>query len=49
MVRRIVIRKAELLAGEPVIDKRGQVVKRYVGAPDFDALDQLIEQLLAEA
>lgn len=32
-----------------LIDKRGQVVKRYVGAPDFDALDQLIEQLLAEA
>ena len=31
-----------------LIDKRGQVVKRYVGAPDFAALDKLIEQLLAE-
>lgn len=32
-----------------LIDKRGQVVKRYVGAPDFDALNKLIESLLAEA
>jgi peroxiredoxin len=31
-----------------LIDKRGQVVKRYVGAPDFAALDKLVEQLLAE-
>jgi len=31
-----------------LIDKHGQVVKRYVGAPDFDALDKLVEQLLAE-
>ena len=32
-----------------LIDKRGQLVKRYVGAPDFAALDQLVEQLLAES
>lgn len=32
-----------------LIDKRGRVVKRYVGAPDFAALHQLVEQLLAEA
>ena len=32
-----------------LIDKRGQVVKRYVGAPDFAALDRLVEQLLAES
>lgn len=32
-----------------VIDKQGQIVKRYVGAPDFAALHQLLEQLLAQA
>lgn len=32
-----------------LIDKRGAIVKRYVGAPDFSALNKLIEQLLAEA
>lgn len=32
-----------------LINKRGEVVKRYVGAPDFAALHQLVEQLLAEA
>jgi peroxiredoxin len=31
-----------------LIDKRGQIVKRYVGTPDFAALHQLVEQLLAE-
>ena len=31
-----------------LIDKRGQIVKRYVGAPDFSALHALVEQLLAE-
>jgi peroxiredoxin len=30
-----------------LIDKRGQIVKRYVGAPDFAALHQLIEELVA--
>lgn len=29
-----------------LIDKQGRIVKRYVGAPDFDALHALIDQLL---
>ncbi|HEY4083600.1 MAG TPA: TlpA disulfide reductase family protein [Burkholderiaceae bacterium] len=32
-----------------VINKHGQIVKRYVGEPDFAALHALIEQLMAEA
>ncbi|TAL27026.1 MAG: TlpA family protein disulfide reductase [Aquabacterium sp.] len=32
-----------------VIDRRGRVVKRYVGEPDFAALHQLLEQLLQAA
>ena len=31
-----------------LVNKRGEIVKRYVGAPDFTALHQLIEKLLAE-
>ena len=31
-----------------VVNKQGQVVKRYVGAPNFDELHQLIDKLLAE-
>jgi peroxiredoxin len=31
-----------------LINKRGEIVKRYVGEPDFVALHKLIEQLLAE-
>ncbi|MBC7957571.1 MAG: TlpA family protein disulfide reductase [Cytophagales bacterium] len=31
-----------------LIDKRGQIVKRYVGEPDFAALHKLVESLLAE-
>jgi hypothetical protein len=31
------------------VNKRGQIVKRYVGEPDFTELQQLIEKLLAEA
>ena len=31
-----------------VVNKRGEIVKRYVGEPDFAALHGLIEQLLAE-
>ena len=31
-----------------LINKRGQIVKRYVGEPDFAALQRLIEALLAE-
>ncbi|MBL8352549.1 MAG: TlpA family protein disulfide reductase [Burkholderiaceae bacterium] len=32
-----------------LIDRRGGIVERYVGAPDFAALHRRIEQLLAEA
>jgi peroxiredoxin len=32
-----------------LINKRGQIVKRFVGAPDFAALHTLVEELLAEA
>ncbi|MFN3303513.1 MAG: TlpA disulfide reductase family protein [Roseateles sp.] len=31
-----------------LINKRGEIVKRYVGEPDFAALHGLIEKLLAE-
>ena len=31
-----------------IVDKRGDIVKRYVGEPDFADLHRLIEQLLAE-
>lgn len=31
-----------------LVNKRGEIVKRYVGAPDFAELEQLIEQLLAQ-
>lgn len=31
-----------------LVNKRGEIVKRYVGEPDFAALHKLIEQLLAE-
>ena len=32
-----------------LVNKRGEIVKRYVGEPDFAELHQLIEKLLAEA
>lgn len=32
-----------------LINKRGEIVKRFVGEPDFAALHGIIEQLLAEA
>jgi hypothetical protein len=32
-----------------LIDKRGAIVKRYVGEPDFAALHALVEKLIAEA
>lgn len=32
-----------------VVNKRGDIVKRYVGEPDFAELHKLIESLLAEA
>ena len=31
-----------------LVNKRGEIVNQYVGAPDFAALHQLIEKLLAE-
>jgi len=31
-----------------VVNKKGEIVKRYVGEPDFAELHQLIEKLLAE-
>lgn len=31
-----------------VIDKRGEIVERYVGEPDFAALHTLVERLLSE-
>ena len=32
-----------------VVNKKGEIVKRYVGEPNFDELHRLIEKLLAEA
>ena len=32
-----------------LVNKRGQIVKQYVGQPDFAAMHQLIEKLLAES
>ncbi|MDI1271927.1 TlpA disulfide reductase family protein [Polaromonas sp.] len=32
-----------------VVNKRGEIVKQYVGEPDFAALHRLIEKLLAES
>lgn len=32
-----------------LLNRRGEIVKRYIGKPDFDALHSLIEKLLAEA
>jgi peroxiredoxin len=31
-----------------LVDRRGQIVKRYVGEPDFPALQRLVEALLNE-
>lgn len=31
-----------------LVNKRGQIVKRYVGEPDFADLDRLIEELLGQ-
>ena len=32
-----------------LIDRRGAIARRYVGEPDFAALQTLVERLLAEA
>ena len=31
-----------------LLNKQGEIVKRYVGAPDFDELHRLIDKLIAE-
>ena len=38
----------ELTPTSVLINRRGEIVRRYVGAPDFVALRKLVEQLLAE-
>ncbi|MEP7099892.1 MAG: TlpA disulfide reductase family protein [Burkholderiales bacterium] len=40
--------KVQLTPTSVLIDKHGQIVKRYVGEPDFAALHLLVEKLLAE-
>ena len=32
-----------------IVNKRGEIVKSFVGAPNFPELHQLIEKLLAES
>jgi peroxiredoxin len=39
--------KVQLTPTTFVIDRRGKIVKRYVGPPDFAALHRLLEKLLA--
>ena len=41
--------KVQLTPTTFLINKHGEIVKRYVGAPDFAALHGLVEQLLAES
>lgn len=41
--------QVQLTPTSVLIDKHGQIVKRYVGEPDFVALQALVEKLLAEA
>ena len=40
--------QVQLTPTSVLINKRGEIVKRYVGEPDFMALHQLVEKLLAE-
>ena len=40
---------AKLTPTTYLVNKRGEIVKRYVGEPDFAELHKLIESLLAEA
>ena len=40
--------KIQLTPTTLLINKRGEIVKRYVGEPDFAALHNLVEKLLAE-
>lgn len=39
----------ELTPTTVLINRRGEIVKRFVGEPDFAALHALVERLLAEA
>ena len=32
-----------------LVNKKGQIVKRYIGEPDFAALHQLLDKLLSES
>ncbi len=41
--------KVQLTPTTFLLNKRGEIVKRYVGAPNFSELHQLIEQLLAQS
>ncbi|MDP9044935.1 MAG: TlpA family protein disulfide reductase [Pseudomonadota bacterium] len=40
--------QVQLTPTSVLINKRGEIVKRYVGEPDFVALHHLVEKLLAE-
>jgi peroxiredoxin len=40
--------QVQLTPTSVLINKRGEIVKRYVGEPDFASLHQLVEKLLAE-
>ena len=40
--------EVQLTPTSVLINKRGEIVKRFVGEPDFVALHDLVEQLLAE-
>ena len=41
--------QVQLTPTSVLINKRGEIVKRYVGEPDFVALHKLVDQLLAES
>ncbi len=41
--------RVQLTPTSVLINKRGEIVKRYVGEPDFAAMHQLVEKLLAES
>ena len=41
--------KVQLTPTTFILNKKGEIVKRYVGEPDFAQLHALLEQLLAES
>ena len=41
--------RVQLTPTSVLIDRKGRIVKRYVGEPDFVALHQLVEKLLARS